>query len=227
MSGTNVFGLLQPSGSTDPLAVLSGSPVYPGIAGVVSALYGPGRTAAQVAAQTVADPDRTALQLPDGEVAKELFNDDGSLTLTPGSVYAAGVVLYDNTDLTDKELVPFESNSPDPTLNVVLGGYFEIVATLGYGAFIVASPADGGTAINHDSQLILDPTDVPPGRDGFDVEDDVGVTLGCGYGQYDINETGTGFLILDAVAAGGSAAVLMTGDGSDGQIDVGGGGAFT
>ena len=38
---TNVFGPLQPAGSTDPLSLLSGSPACAGIAAVVSALYGP------------------------------------------------------------------------------------------------------------------------------------------------------------------------------------------
>ena len=148
MSDTrNIFGLMQPNGTTDPLAVLAGSPAYAGIAAVVSALYGPGLTASQVAAQTVADPTKMFQTLQPDQVGEEIYNDNaslGSFLSTPGS----GLMLYDNTDVNDIETVAATpaagANIPDDVLDVLLGGAFEVMASSSRGAFVVASPADDG-----------------------------------------------------------------------------------
>ena len=229
MSGTtNIFGLLQPAGTTDPLAILSGSPLHDDIANVVSALYGAGLSASQIAAETVADPDKISLQLAAGQVGEELFNDNDSLGLPPDSTPATGVVLYDNTDVVDRELVAF-SNGPlqDETLNVVLGGDFQIIAGFAQSAFIIADAADGGGPVSHGSIVILQPSGGVTGTGDY-VEDDVGVVVEADRGTNLLNETGTGFLVLDDVPISFSeTSVLMTGNGSDGQIDVGGAGNVT
>ena len=229
MSDTrNVFGLLQPNGTTDPLAVFAGSPAYGGIAAVVSALYGPGLTASQVAAQTVSDPGKVTLNLQAGQVGEEIYNDNASLgpfLSTPGS----GLMLYDNTDVNDIETVsPVPATGakvPDDVLDVLLGGAFEVLAQASHGAFIVAGPAQGGAPISHNSLLLLQPLDRNAG--GYTVEDDVGVRLSFEYGNNLLDENGTGFSVLTGTAAGGGITdVTMTGDGS-GTVQVGANVVFT
>ena len=227
MSGTtNVFGLSQPSGTTNPLAILAGSPAYAGIEAVVSALYGPGLAAAQIAQQTVADPNKVALNLPADQVGEEIYNDNA--TLGPFiEAQGTGLMLFDNSDLSDTEMVNANNdNMLGEVLHVLLGGKFEIVDGAPRSAFIVASAADGGTPVSHQSTLIIQPLG---GSDpGSVVEDDVGVVVSFEFGDSFINEDGTGFLIEAATpAANPPMAVMMTGDGSNGQIDVGGSGIVT
>ncbi|WP_428391669.1 hypothetical protein [Lichenicoccus sp.] len=230
MSDTrNVFGLLQPNGTSDPLAVLAGSPAYRGIAAVVSALYGPGRTTAQVTAQTVADPGKVTLNLLAGQVGEETYNDNASLgpfLSTPGS----GLMLYDNTDVNDVEIVsPFPAtgaNVPDDVLDVLLGGAFEVVSEASHGAFIVAGPTKGGGPISHHSNIQMQPRDDVSG--GYTVEDDVGITTTFIHGNNLLDENGTDFLVITGTPRGNPiTTVTMTGTGSGGQIDIGANVVFT
>ena len=224
---TNIFGLLQPAGTTDPLAILAGSPLHADMTNIVAALYGVGLTATQVASQTVADPSKVVLPLAAGQVGEELFNDNDSLTLPIGSIPETGVVLYDNSDVVDKEIVSFGNGLPNDTLNVLLGGYFQILSTSAQAAFIIADAADGGGSISHASALILEPSGDQTGNSCY-VEDDVGIAVTFSSGTNFLNETGTGFDVIGAVPAGFSAtSLVITGNGSGGQIEVAGASTIT
>ena len=226
MSGTtNIFGLLQPAGTTDPLAALSASPVEPGIAAIVSALYGPGLTSAQIASQTVADPDKTSLQLQPGQVGEEIFDDNSLGTSFP--VPSTGVMIYDNSTATTQEEIVPEGPTNGGALSVVLGGEFLIISIAAQGAFIIASPAEGGGVVSHNSEIAMQSFGGTAG-DGYTVEDDVGIDNLFLSGNNVINEDGSNYrIIAQGPVSGSGTTVSMTGSGTGGQIDVTQGAVFT